>query len=166
MAKPRAATTGSDVVQIRLTDVDEMRSKGADLFLEHYQEIARDKDVMKLAPFWLRYYALEEEGKLVALAAFDEDRIIGYAVSILEQHLHYSGQRVLFNDVVFVTKSHRKGDIGLRLIWRLENLARENGCAKIAFHVKPNTAMQRLLGKAEYKTEDVILTKVIEPEED
>lgn len=155
-----------DLVELLPSDVDELRSKGQGLFEDHYHEIALDQDVMHLAPDWAKYYDLENRGKLVSLAAWAGDKLVGYAASIFDNHLHYAGQSVLFNDLLFIHQKHRGGTIATRMVWRLENIAREMGATKLTFHHKPDTPMGKLLRKLGYQTEDVIKSKVVEPMEE
>ena len=46
--------------EIKLCTVDEVKGKLDLLFLEHYKEIARNKEIMKLKPNSPMYYATEK----------------------------------------------------------------------------------------------------------
>jgi GNAT superfamily N-acetyltransferase len=158
------ATREGTKVEIRLSDVDEMRQRAGQLFKEHWEEIALNKGVMKLSPNWRAYYELEERGVLVCLAALIDEELVGYAASFVYQHLHYSALTVIQNDVLFVAEEHRKSGLGRRLIRRTEQMVKalEAGEHKMAlFHTKPGTAADKVLEGWGYGIQDNIRSKVI-----
>jgi GNAT superfamily N-acetyltransferase len=149
------------VADIWTSDVDEMRRCAGQLFEDHWQEIALNKGVMTLSPNWKSYYELEERGQLVALAAWFGDELVGYSVSFVFPHSHYSQVSVMQNDVLFVDKAHRKGGLGLRLIAETENIAAERGCQVVLFHSKKDTTLGKILDRRGYGIQDIIHSKVI-----
>ena len=71
------------MIEIRESTVAEFAQYAATLFDEHWQEVALNKQVMILKPDWQRYEAMEQQGALLALGAFDGDEMIGYSVSFV-----------------------------------------------------------------------------------
>lgn len=130
-----------------------------DLLREHWDEIARNKSLMVLAPDHERYKALEDSGALFTLGVFDAaDQLVGYSVNLIDQHLHYSGLRYSANDVLFLQRQHR-GGFGRLLIEATEHRARELGSKLHLWHAKGDTALQGLLERGGYPVQDIVFSK-------
>jgi len=127
----------------------------------HYAELTRNKEIAKLAPDWIRYRTLEDNGYLLTLLAFEGTALIGYSVFILSPHLHYMELKVALNDVMFLHPAHRLGYTGVRLIRESEKMCRAAGAGKICWHVKPDTTLQAILNRLGYDTEEVMQAKVL-----
>lgn len=131
------------------------------LLQEHYQELCMHKHIKKLNPAWDRYSALESSGALVAFTVRDDGKLIGYSAFIVQPHIHYADLLVGGNDVLFLTKSHRQGRTGLRLIRFCEEQLEKLGVRVITWHAKPGTDLIPILERTGYKTEEVILGKIL-----
>lgn len=146
-------------IRIRtISAVDHIETAGP-LIREHWEEVAKNKDVMVLAPNMPVYRALEEAGCLLSVGAFDDEVLIGYSVSIVTNHLHYAGLLYATNDVIFVGKTHRSGRAGLMLMRETERLAAERGVRLMLWHAKPDTALDSILPRMGYGVQDVIYSK-------
>jgi GNAT superfamily N-acetyltransferase len=141
---------------IRLSNVDEMRTHGSLLFAAHKAEL--EPNAPDLDPDWQAYYELEERGYLQILAAWaeglTEDHLIGYSVCALFPHLHYKGAIYCHHDILYVAKGHRRSTLGSELIRQTEHAARERGAFCILFHAKPGTSLERLLPRRGYRVEE------------
>lgn len=126
------------------------------LFASHYEEVAALRQNTPLSPDWLRYQALEKNGSLIILAAWEGDRIVGYSVSIVVTHMHYSTTVMCHNDVLFVAMEHRRGRLGLRLIRETERVAVAGGARRVTWHAKPGTALEAILPKLGYGAHETI----------
>ena len=147
--------------EIRLATVDEMLAEAQILFDEHYEEIARNKQVMVLKPDEETYRKSEEMGTIFILSARQNDVLIGYSVNFVSNHLHYADLKLAQNDLLFISKEHRGGRVGLRLIKDTENHARSLGCKLMLWHCKPNTPLNEILPRLKYGVQDVIYSKEI-----
>ncbi len=141
--------------------VDQLTSDPAiaDLFHSHWDEIALNKDLMKLKPLLDKYYQLEANGMLLIIGAYVDGELVGYSVNFLSQHLHYADLWTCMNDIVFVDKAARKSGVGAALIRHTEELAKERGAQMMLWHVKENTSMAALLPKLGYGVQDIVLSK-------
>lgn len=149
------------MIEIRESTVDEFAQYAATLFDEHWQEVALNKQVMVLKPDWQRYYAMEQQGALLALGAFDGDEMIGYSVSFVLRHLHYADLCICSNDILFVTEARRAGRLGLQLIRETEKAAKARGTRLMLWHAKQNTALATIMPKLGYGVQDIIFSKEI-----
>ena len=147
--------------EIRLCTYDEFKVLGEPLFEEHYEEIARNKQVMKLKPNYQLYEALNSTGWLFIYVAMRDDVCIGYSMNIMMHHLHYADLRIAQNDILFVKKEFRGGRLGLRLLKVTEDHARSEGCKLMLWHAKENTALAELLPKLKYGVQEIMYSKEI-----
>lgn len=146
--------------EIRRCSMDEMLDQGKHLFVEHWQEIALNKDVMLLKLHELRYRAMEKQGALLALGGFVDSMLVGYSVNLITNHLHYADLCYCANDALFVAPEHRNTSIGVRLIRETEAVAREEGCKIMTWHAKPATTLERMLDRSpNYIVQDVIFSR-------
>ena len=147
--------------EIRLCTYDEFVVLADPLFEEHYEEIARNKQIMKLKPNYQLYEALNSTGWLFIYVAMRDDVCIGYSMNIMMHHLHYADLRIAQNDILFVKKEFRGGRLGLRLLKVTEDHARSEGCKLMLWHAKENTALAKLLPKLKYGVKEIMYSKEI-----
>ena len=147
--------------EIRLCTYDEFVVLADPLFEEHYEEIARNKQIMKLKPNYQLYEALNSTGWLYIYVAMRDDVCIGYSMNIMMHHLHYADLRIAQNDILFVKKEFRSGRLGLRLLKVTEDHARSEGCKLMLWHAKENTALAELLPKLKYGVQEIMYSKEI-----
>ena len=147
--------------EIRLCTYDEFFVLADPLFEEHYEEIARNKQIMKLKPNYQLYEALNSTGWLFIYVAMRDDVCIGYSMNIMMHHLHYADLRIAQNDILFVKKEFRGGRLGLRLLKVTEDHARSEGCKLMLWHAKENTALAKLLPKLKYGVQEIMYSKEI-----
>jgi len=78
------------------------------------------------------YIKLNELKKMITLAAYDDDVLIGYANFLLSPNLHYS-KLTAVTESFFIKEDYRKTGAGMALLKEMEKLAKENGA--VAFMV-------------------------------
>lgn len=139
----------------------EARSDIEKLLAEHWEEIALNKDKIKLKPDWFGYEQMYMMGRLCIVTARDKGVVVGYAVFILMRHLHYSSNVYALNDVLFLKKSHRKGTAGFRLLRAAEQILRDKGVSKINWHVKVHHDFGVLLKRLGYQLEETVWGKCV-----
>ena len=147
------------MITIKLATVDEMLAQATVLFEEHYEEIARNKQIMKLKPDEKTYHQMEEMRKIFILSAWQDDVLIGYSVNFVTNHLHYADLVIAQNDLLYITKEKRGSRAGLRLIKETENYAASLGCKLMLWHAKEDTALSAILPKIKYGVQDIIYSK-------
>ena len=145
--------------EIKLATVDEMLAKASVLFEEHYEEIARNKEVMKLKPDKKAYRNLEEANQIFILSAWQDDVLIGYSVNFVLNHPHYADLLLAQNDLLYIKKEMRGSRAGLRLIKETETHATSLGCKLMLWHAKENTALGAILPRLKYGVQDIIYSK-------
>lgn len=132
------------------------------LLEEHWNESAKNKQLMVLAPDYDKYLALEQHGALLTIIAYDEwDDIVGYSVNLIGSHLHYKELKVCTNDVLFLGKDYREGSLGLRLMAETERVAKERGYQIMLWHAKEDSALDKIMQRKKYQVQDVIYSKTL-----
>lgn len=148
-------------VEIREIKATDWIGEAWSLLVDHREELTTNKDLMILSPDVETYLRLEDLGRMLSLAAFEGEEIIGYSVNIFGQNLHYSDLMMCQNDVLFVRKDKRRGPTGLRLMRETERLAKERGAEMMLWHAKPGTSLDAILPRLGYKVQDIIYTTVM-----
>lgn len=131
----------------------------------HYLEIATDKAVKPFIPDLEKYQAMEEAGMLriftarhrpdpigvVTMAEGEyQGRLIGYFVSFVMKHMHYSETTMAINDIMYIDPSYRGGTTGYRLV-KLASLDLKNlGAAILIIHMKCDYPFRNLLTKLDF----------------
>ena len=151
---------GVRIVEMPMTGrIDEMWS----LLAAHWDEVAKNKEVMVLKPDRARYEQLEAQGALLCLAAIDPDGdIVGYSVSFVGPHIHYADLVVCNNDVLFLREDLRPSSIGMRLIRDTERAAKARGARLMLWHAKENTPLATIMPRMGYGVQDIIFSKQLE----
>lgn len=126
---------------------------------EHWEEIARNKHLMVLAPDVNKYRAIEQAGKLFAVLAYDGDEMVGYSVNILDNNLHYRDLVQAQNDVLFVKQSHRAGRLFMRLREATLRMAAARGARLMLWHAKQETPLADILPRLGCKVQDIIYSE-------
>ena len=144
-----------------IKDIDSIKDQIQVLIKRHYAELTLDKDVMKLAPDWDRYNELNSLGKLSIVAAYDGEKIVGYSVFFLNEHIHYKNNIIANNDVLFLAPEYRLGMTGIKLIKYSEMILQQLGVSKVIWHVKMAKDFRKLLHRMGYQDEDIIVGRAL-----
>ena len=144
---------------IELSTLDNVKEVVGSLFEEHYEEIARNKQIMKLKPNWDVYKTAEEQGTLFTFLAMQNGVCLGYSANFVANHLHYADLLFCQNDILFVQKDHRNSRLGLKLMKATENHAKTLGCKLMLWHAKEDTTLAHMLPRLKYGVQDIIYSK-------
>ena len=131
------------------------------LLEKHWEEIALNKEVIKLNPDWDAYADLEDAGVLKIFTARSDGKLIGYFVVFVKAHIHYKGHLFAYNDILFLDKEHRKGYTGAKLIKFAEKCLKEDGVSVCVVNTKRHKPFDVLLKWLGYKHIENIYSKVL-----
>lgn len=127
------------------------------LLTDHYEEIAWRKDKIKLSPDYDKYLKLEEMGILHTVTAREPDagKLVGYFISFVQPHLHYSDTLYAVNDILYMSPEYRATEASANLFRFAEESLKSIGVDVITLHMKvwlPFEALSSYLGyeKIEY----------------
>jgi hypothetical protein len=147
------------VVEDPASFIDELK----EIIPVHYDELCVTKD-FPLAPDWEAYGRLHMAGMLKCITARDDEGLIGYAIFIVQPHLHYKTCKTAFEDIYFLKKEHRLGRTGIRLFQFAEEALRADGVDRIIMHTKIHLDNSRLFEYLGYKHTDKLYTKILSTE--
>lgn len=130
------------------------------LMVPHWEEVAKHKDRMVLAPDWDKYAALDDQGKLFVVYIFTDDyELIGYSYNFLDTHIHYKDLVVASNDAIYVSPEHRNSPAGLRLIKATKATAKVLGADLMLWHAKQGSALDKLFIAKRLQVQDTIYSE-------
>ena len=121
------------------------------LFDEHWKEIARHKDQIKLNPDYDSYYALQELDRIVLTTVRDGDKIVGYMINIVMPHLHYKDHIMADNDILYIYKPYRGRHVFNKLLKYTEKALSEVGAVTMYVHMKTAHDFGPLLEREGFK---------------
>lgn len=128
-----------------LENLAKVRREIEPLLEEHWKEIALNKDKIKLNPDWRAYADLDSINALRIYTARKDGKLMGYFVVIVSKSLHYRDHLFANNDIIFLTKSARKGLTGVKLIkFALDSLEAE-GVTKVHINTKAHQPFDAIL---------------------
>lgn len=128
----------------------------------HYEELAMNKDHIKLEPMWDEYASLERMNRFVLYTARNNGVLVGYAAFFVMPHMHYASTRLAVNDVLFLHPDYRKSTCGFKFIKYADEMLTESGLVdKIIWHVKYSLDWSNVLHKLGYADEEKVVGKII-----
>lgn len=131
------------------------------LLERHWNDIAVNKDKIKLNPDWDAYHSLEQDGMLKIFTAREQGELVGYFVVIVHRNLHYKDHLFASNDVIFLHPDHRKGRTGIKLIQFSEKCLREDGVSVLAINTKVHKPFDKLMQFLGFSLVERIYSKYI-----
>lgn len=135
--------------------IGELRRDIGPLAREHWLEVAHHKDKVALDPRWEEYERIERNKGLIVITARRDGELVGYAIWLFQEHLHYRGHTVAMNDVIYLAPSFR-GVSGLRFVRHNDYVLRVLGADRILWHIKPDHNWSKILTRMGYKQEELI----------
>lgn len=148
-------------MKFAIENLAKVRREIEPLLMEHWNEIALNKDIIKLNPDWREYARLDEINALRIYTARKDDELMGYFVIIVSRSLHYKDHLFANNDIVFLTKPARKGLTGFKLIkFAIESLKAE-GVSKLHINTKTHQPFDPILERLGFEEIETVFSKVL-----
>jgi hypothetical protein len=130
-------------------------------FPAHWQEIAMNKERIKLAVDYEKYDALVALGKILIVTVRLDGKLIGYHVSIIETHLHYKKDLFGHTDIYFLAREHRKGRTGIKMFQFVEKTLRERGVVVMTTATKIHADVSVIFERLGWTKRETVFTKYI-----
>lgn len=127
-----------------------VRDEAKDLLTKHWEDIALNKEKIKLNPDWEVYENLEKTGNLGLYTARKDGKLIGYFVVIATNHIHYKDHIFAANDIIYIDPDYRKGLTGLKLIKFVENDLKSIGVSVLTINTKVHMPFDILMERMKY----------------
>lgn len=130
------------------------------LLEDHWQEIALDKDAIKLEPDWDNYRWLAERGMLHIVTARDDGWLVGYHVSVVRPHMHYRSSLTCYADIMYLKPEYRLGMTGYKLIRFFRDSVKARGVQKIYMMTKLALDLDPILRRLGFTPIERVYTQV------
>jgi GNAT superfamily N-acetyltransferase len=148
-------------MKYQIEKFSDMMNEGKPLFRKHWEEIARNKEIVPLDPDWEKYLRMEDAGFLHVATVRDGGKLIGYCIDIVSSHLHYRHDLFSINDVIYVEPDYRGKGVGVRLIkFSLAGLM-QIGVSVAHMHMKLDHDFGALMERLGYHEIERIYEKVL-----
>lgn len=131
------------------------------LLNSHWEEIALNKDKIKLNPDWDAYDNLEQVDKLKIFTARDGNKLVGYFVVIVGVNIHYKDHLFASNDIIYLSPEHRKGFTGIRLIKFAEKCLKQDGISVLTINTKVHQPFDRLMDFLKFRKIERVYSKYL-----
>jgi GNAT superfamily N-acetyltransferase len=131
------------------------------LLTDHWEDVAVNKDVIKLNPDWDAYHNLEDSGALKIFTVRVDEKLVGYFVVILRNHIHYKDHLYAFNDALFLKHEYRKGLTGAKLMKFAEKCLKEDGVSVLVVNTKRHKPFDGLLEWLGYSHVENVYSKYL-----
>lgn len=128
---------------------------------EHWEETYTDKEVSVFNPDYEKYASLSRINLLHLVTVRENDKIIGYYLSILSPSLHSKNVLTCYSDMFYIIKEKRKGFVGINLFKFLEQSLKEIGVRKIYTGIKTHIDIGPILSRLGYKFIEKLYIKAI-----
>lgn len=127
----------------------------------HWEEIALNKEKIKLNPDWDVYHSLEDANQLKIFTAREDGKLIGYFVVFVRTNPHYKDHLFASNDIIFVSEPYRKGFTGTKLIKFAEKCLKEDGVSVLTINTKRHKPFDSILCRLGFKHIENIYSKYL-----
>lgn len=131
------------------------------MLVDHWLALGSFPDLAPLKPDFATIIALDENGKLMSIGAFDGDELVGYSINVMTNWLHSADVQMCQNMVIWLDVKYRAGANGLKLIRETERLAKAKGCGVFLCGAKDDTTMFELLPKLKYTVHETVYARVL-----
>lgn len=144
-----------------LENIANVRREIEPLLEQHYKEIALNKDIIKLNPDWRAYAQLDAINGLRIYTARKDGKLMGYFVVIVSRSLHYKDHLFANNDVIFLTKTARKGLTGMKLVKYAIASLKAEGVTKLHVNTKMHQPFDPIMERLGFEEIEAVFSKVL-----
>ena len=137
-------------VEYNVETVGNIEAEILPILKEHWEEVAVNKDTIKLNPDFEVYKTLEGVGKLGLFTARVDGKLIGYFVVIADYNPHYKDHLFAANDVIYLVPEHRGSMVGSELMMYAENKLKEVGVDVLVVNTKTHVPFDSVLTRLGY----------------
>lgn len=149
------------MIEYGLDSFIRLRREIEPLIQQHWEEIALNKDSIKLNPHWKKYEILDRNNMLRAYTARKDGELIGYFVVILESSLHYMEHTFAHNDVIFLAKKYRKGMTGIKLIKYAVKCLEQENVTQLLINTKAHQPFDAILERLNFNEIERVYSLVL-----
>jgi GNAT superfamily N-acetyltransferase len=124
------------MIEYKVESVEDCIDEIAPLIELHYEQVAMYKDKIPLNPDYDKYRELDKLGLFHCVTARDEGDLVGYFISFIAPHIHYSDHKFAVNDIVYIGEAYRSTGVGLDMFSFAEAALKDLGVSVLSIHMK------------------------------
>ena len=148
-------------IKYQREDLYKVKDEAADLLQKHWEEIALNKERIKLNPDWDAYSKFYKAGHLGIYTARKNDKLIGYFVVIANTNPHYKDHLFAVNDIIYLDPEYRKGFVGIKLIKYAEKDLKNLGVSVFTINTKVHKPFDSVLERLGFNLIERVYSKYI-----
>ncbi len=150
-----------DKVDFQQEFLCQVKDECVPLIESHWEEVAINKEDIKLNPDWETYEKLEDLGMLAIFTARSSGKLVGYLVVFLTKNLHYKDHLFASHDLIYLDPDYRKGMTGVRLIKFTEKCLRQDGVSVMTMNTKVKNPFDPILERLGFNLTERVYTKYL-----
>lgn len=131
------------------------------LFAIHWEEVARDKEKIKLEVDREKYTECERLGKFHLVTLRDDGKLVGYFAGFIDTHPHYKSTLFFSTDVYFILPEYRQTRWPLKMFLFMEDSLRLKGVKKMVTITKVHQDHSRLFEWLGWTLTEKVYTKCL-----
>jgi GNAT superfamily N-acetyltransferase len=142
----------------RVADIE--NAPTIDALVAEYAEEAGVPEMGPADPQWEQYHKLEDAGVMYCFGVWDGETLVGMCHVLITSVPHFGIPFASF-ETFFVTKSHRAGGAGLRLLRAAEDLARDFGLKHVMATAPVESVLATVLPRRGYREAQRVYLRVL-----
>lgn len=148
-------------MEFKKEKIDGLQDELKPLLQAHWEQIALNKDKIKLNPAWDEYIKLNNAGIIHFYTVRDNKQLVGYFCVLATKSLHYKDHIFATCDIIYVKQDKRAGMTGYKLIKFAENDLKNLGVSLLGINTKIHAPFDSLLKRMDYNLTERLYTKYI-----
>lgn len=128
----------------------------------HWEEMALDRDLVKIDMDVERYAKLDEMNMIHVTTVRDDGNLAGYVICFIVTHMHYrSAGEMALADMYWLKPEYRRGFAGIRLFQTMERSLKERGIVRAHMSCKVHQDHTKLFQFLGWTLTDFTFGKVL-----
>jgi GNAT superfamily N-acetyltransferase len=144
----KAKTVGDYTYQLE-TVHDALDAGIGDLSENHWLEVEGHRHSLGWKPDWTKMSDWESEGRFIVFTVRHREWLVGYMAFHISDG-HHTGRPIATEDGLYVSPEHRRGRVGINLIFYAEEQLLRRGVGEIHVVTKDGTVADRLVDRLGY----------------
>ena len=146
------------MIQIKQCSLDDViKQPNFNSLVSEYREESGMSDLPSPS-FNASYKLMEQSGFMHPICSFNDNKITGFLNLLVNIIPHY-GVPIATTESFFVSKKHRKGGTGLKLLNYAENLAKRLGASACLISAPYGSRLDKVLARSSYNRSNVVYSK-------
>lgn len=130
------------------------------MLIKHWEELANNKDIRPLEPDYPMYLAMNDMEILRIYTVKEDDKLIGYSIWIIANHLHYKTWKYAVSDVYYLDPNYRKTGISFDFFFHIEDWLKSLGVKSVTVQDKITHSHANFFNKVGFNPVENVYEKV------